>query len=52
MMPDLGRYALEVTMAYGASLTLLTALALWVWARGRAVRRALDEFENNRRRDG
>lgn len=51
-MPDLGRYALEVSMAYGASLTLLIGLALWVWLRGRAVRRALEEFENNRSRDG
>ena len=39
-------------MAYGASLMLLAGLALWVWLRGRAVRRALEEFENNRGKNG
>lgn len=52
MMPDLGRYFLEVTLAYGVSLGLLAVLALWVWLRGRAVRRALDEFENSRGKNG
>ncbi len=48
MMPDLGRYALEVSLAYIASLGLIGLLVLWVWLRGRAVRRALDELENDR----
>jgi heme exporter protein D len=49
MMPDLGRYALEVLTAYGASLGLLALLvgaSLWRAAR---VRRAL--AERDRRRD-
>ncbi len=52
MMPDLGRYAMEVSLAYVASLGLLAVLVLWVWLRGRAVRRALDEFEKDRRGHG
>ena len=45
MMPDLGRYALEVGLAYGgsiAALVLIVGLSLWRSAR---VRAALDEAE-------
>jgi heme exporter protein D len=52
MMPDLGRYAVEVTSAYGVSLALLIALALWYVARGRRVRRELDAFEKKRGKNG
>ena len=52
MMPDLGRYALEVTLAYIASLGLIGLLVLWVWLRGRATRRALEEFEKDRTKNG
>ncbi len=48
MMPDLGRYALEVSLAYLASLGLIGGLVLWYWLRGRAVRRALKEIESDR----
>ena len=49
-MPDLGKYALEVGLAYGLSGVLLLALvALSVMRAGR-VRRALDAAEA--RRDG
>ncbi len=52
MMPDLGRYALEVTLAYVASLGLIGALAIWYWLRSRAVRRQLDEIETRRGKNG
>jgi heme exporter protein D len=52
MMPDLGAYTLEVTLAYLASLGLIGGLVLWYWLRARVVRRALDEFESNRSKDG
>ena len=48
MMPELGKYALEVTAAYGVSLTMLIVLALWYVLRGRRVRRELDAFEQKR----
>lgn len=45
MMPDLGRYALEVSLAYILSLGLIAGLGLLYWLRGRAVKRALHDFE-------
>lgn len=50
MMPDLGRYAVEVTLAWAVSLGLLAGLIAWVWLRGRRVRAALDAIENRRNR--
>ena len=44
MMPDLGKYAIEVLSAYAASLTLLAALIYLTLRRGRAARRALAEI--------
>lgn len=52
MMPDLGRYALEVSLAYLASLGLIGGLVAWYWLRGRAVRRQLEEIENRKASDG
>ena len=50
-MPDLGPYALEVTLAYAVSLALLAGIVgLSVW-QSRRMRRRLDEAEG-RRRDG
>lgn len=46
MMPDLGKYALEVTLAYAGSLT---ALGIIVWisvARAKRVRQDLEQAEN------
>lgn len=51
MMPDLGRYALEVGLAYGVSLALLAGLVGWVWWRGRVVRARLTGLERRARRD-
>ncbi len=50
MMPDLGRYAVEVTLAYGVSLALLVGLVAWVGARGARVRRDLEIIESRHRR--
>mgnify|MGYP000043010644 CR=1 FL=1 len=36
-MPDLGKYAFEVTLAYGVSLTLLAALVVLSVARARRI---------------
>lgn len=52
MMPDLGRYALEVSLAYLASLGLIAALGLFYWLRGRAVKRQLTEIETRRGDNG
>jgi heme exporter protein D len=53
MMPDLGRYALWVLGAYGASLALiggLIVLTLWRAARVRAALRQVEDRQG--RRDG
>lgn len=48
MMPDLGKYAAEVTLAYAGSLSLLVAIVAISVLRARHVRRALDEIEGQR----
>ena len=50
MMPDLGAYAFEVTLAYAGSLVLLAALIGASWAQARRSKRLLDEAEG--RKDG
>jgi heme exporter protein D len=45
MMPDLGRYAVEVISAYVVSLGLLSALVCWVMWRAARVRAALAAVE-------
>lgn len=45
MMPDLGKYAVEVLTAYGVSLTLLAAIVLISWRRSRRARALLQEME-------
>ena len=45
MMPDLGKYALEVTGAYGVSLVALILVSfVYIW-RSRSVKSALDSAE-------
>ncbi|WP_339638959.1 heme exporter protein CcmD [uncultured Sulfitobacter sp.] len=51
-MPELGKYAAEVLSAYGVSLLLLAALVGLTLLRGRAVRRALEETEQEAGRRG
>jgi heme exporter protein C len=50
MMPDLGRYAVEVLSAYAVSIGLLAGIVGISVARARRVRRALDEAEARHRR--
>jgi len=52
MMPDLGKYAGEVTSAYIASLVLLGVLVLWTLLRGRAARAELQDAEQENGKDG
>jgi heme exporter protein D len=50
MMPDLGRYAVEVMSAYVVSIGLLAGIVAVSVARARRVRRELDEAEARQRR--
>ena len=45
MMPDLGKYALEVTGAYGVSLVALILVSFLYIRRSRSVKSALDSAE-------
>ena len=45
-MPDLGKYAVEVGLAYGVSLALLAGLVLGYWLRSASVKRRLYDVEN------
>lgn len=52
MMPDLGKYAVEVLSSYAISLALIVALlVVSVW-RSRAAKAALDEVEARIKRNG
>lgn len=48
MMPDLGRYWLEVTASYVISLGILALLVGLVWWRSRSVKRQLEAMESRR----
>ena len=50
-MPDLGRYAFEVSLAYGVSLTLLAVLLIASVIRARRVARDLEAAEGRRRKN-
>lgn len=52
MMPDLGKYATEVTASYLVSLGLLLALVLLSVLRARKARAALREVEQRMSRHG
>lgn len=45
MMPDLGKYAVEVSLAYVVSLVLLVAIIGMSVRRHRAVKAALEQVE-------
>ncbi|EBA03737.1 hypothetical protein RB2150_04538 [Rhodobacterales bacterium HTCC2150] len=47
-MPELGKYALDVFMAYGASLVLLIGLIVVSWRKSKAVKAALNKAEAQR----
>ncbi len=52
MIPDLGKYAVEVMSAYAVSLLLLAALIALTLRRGRAARDALRDVEREAGKDG
>ncbi|WP_420882271.1 heme exporter protein CcmD [Sulfitobacter geojensis] len=51
MMPDLGKYAVEVVSAYGASLILLAVLLGMTLRRGRKARAELAQVEADANRE-
>lgn len=52
MIPDLGKHATEVGLAYGLTLLCLAALvAQSVW-QSRRIKRAMNDEEEARKRDG
>jgi heme exporter protein D len=48
MMPDLGKYAVEVLSAYGISLVLLLGITGLSWRRFRSVRSEMERVEKAR----
>ena len=48
MIPDLGKYAVEVGLAYAVSLVLLVGIVWLSVRRYRAVKAALDQVERGR----
>jgi heme exporter protein D len=52
MMPDLGKYAVEVLSAYGVSLVLLAVLLWMTLRRGKAARAELAQVEAEARKNG
>lgn len=51
MMPDLGKYAAEVALAYGATIVLVAGLIILSVTESRRTKRTLDETEA-RTKDG
>ena len=45
MIPDLGKYAVEVSLAYTVSIVLLVGIVLLSVRQARAAKAALDEAE-------
>ncbi|MFC4670286.1 heme exporter protein CcmD [Seohaeicola nanhaiensis] len=52
MMPELGKYAVTVLSAYGASLLLLAVLVGATLRRGRRMRAEMAKTEERLARDG
>ena len=52
MMPDLGKYAVTVLSAYGASITVLIVLVALTLRRGRKVRAEMENVEQRMRGNG
>ena len=52
MMVDLGKYAVPVLSAYGASIFILVVLIWQSLARSSKVKRDLEQFERKRKSDG
>ncbi|MGV6812531.1 MAG: heme exporter protein CcmD [Brevirhabdus sp.] len=52
MIPDLGKYAVEVLSAYAASIVMLVVLVAMSLRRSSVMRRKLKETEERQKRDG
>ena len=52
MMPDLGKYAVSVLSAYGASISLLLVLIWASLARAARVKKNLEDYEAKRKGNG
>ena len=52
MMPELGKYAIEVMSAYAASLALLALLVVITLRRGKAAKAALARAESEAKSHG
>ena len=52
MLPDLGKYAVTVLSAYGVSILLLVGLIVMSVAKGRRVRKQMQEVEARGNLDG
>ncbi|MGJ8584836.1 MAG: heme exporter protein CcmD [Marinosulfonomonas sp.] len=52
-MPDLGKYAFEVLLAYAATIAILAVLIAATWAQSRSTKAALKAAEaRNKKQDG
>jgi heme exporter protein D len=49
-MPDLGTYAVEVSLAYGVSIALLVGVVALSVLQARRIKRALDQAEARRKK--
>lgn len=47
-MPDLGKYATEVLLAYGVSVAVLVTLVVISWRQSLTVRRNLEAVEDRK----
>ncbi len=47
-MPDLGKYAVEVLLAYGVSIAILVTLVVVSWQQSRRIRRDLEAAEDRK----
>lgn len=52
MLPDLGKYAVTVLSAYGASILLLVGLLVMTVVKGRRVRKQMDVVESKVKKNG
>jgi heme exporter protein D len=52
MMPDLGKYAVEVLSAYAASLVLIAGIVALSLRRSARIRRELKDIEARQKRNG
>lgn len=52
MMPELGKYEIEVLSSYAVSIGLIVVLVALSILRARKVRAALDEVEKRKGRNG